>query len=94
MGFTDTLPLVIKVFKEGTSKQVPYVAYSPELDLSAAGKDAPSAKKALLAVIDDVLAHKFADGTLDAYLKELGFRKGAEVPELSFVQVSVCKSRR
>lgn len=63
MGFTDSLPLAIKVFKEGTSKSVPYVAYSPELDLSVAGKDSASAKKALLDVVEDVLAHKIADGT-------------------------------
>lgn len=86
------MPLTIKVFKESTSKQVPYVAYSPELELSAAGKDAASAKKALLRVVNDVLGHKIKEGSLAAFLDELGFvksrrEKSWQAPELSFVQV-------
>lgn len=85
------LPLTIKVFKEGTSKDVPYVAYSPELDLSAAGKDPYSARRALQEVVKDVLAKRAKEGTLNAFLKEIGFRKSKgkklEAPELSFIQI-------
>jgi len=71
---------------------VPYVAYSPELDLSAAGKDSTSAKVSLQEVINFVLLKKAKEGDLYAYLKELGFRrskKGEELtaPEVSFIQV-------
>ena len=86
------LPVTIKVFREGTSKDVPYVAYSPELDLSAAGKDSVSAKKSLQEVINYVLLKKAKEGNLYVFLKELGFRKtkkgeNLEAPELSFIQV-------
>lgn len=85
------LPISIKVFKEGTSKDVPYVAYSPELDLSAAGKDPYSARSALQEVVKYVLAKRMKEGTLNAFLKELGFRKSKdkklEAPELSFIQI-------
>jgi len=59
---TGYLPVSIKVFKEGTSKEVPYVAYSPELDLSAAGKDSVSAKKTLHEIINHVLLKKAREG--------------------------------
>lgn len=86
------LPISVKVFNEGTSKDVPYVAYSPELDLSAAGKDPYSARSALQKIIKYVITKKIKDGNLDKFLKELGFRKSRggkklEAPELSFIQI-------
>ena len=69
-----------------------FVAYSPELDLSAAGKDPYSAKNALQKIIEYVLVKRAKEGTLKTLLKELGFRKTKgdkrlEAPELSFVQI-------
>lgn len=85
------LPIAIKVFREGTSNDVPYIAYSPELDLSAAGKDPYSARRALQEVVKYVLAKRAKEGTLNAFLKEMGFRKSRgkklEAPELSFIQI-------
>lgn len=86
------LPVSIKVFKEGTSKNVPYVAYAPEFDLSAAGKDPYLAKKALQEVIEYVLEKREKEGKLDSFLKDLGFRglgktEQLEPPEISFMQI-------
>ena len=87
------MPLAIKVFYEGTSKESPYVAYSSEMDISAGGKTSPEAKKNLVGVIEEILSYKSEDGTLGAYLQELGFTKTKSKtfisPELSFVNVSV-----
>lgn len=86
------LPVSIKVFKEGTSKDVPYVAYAPELDVSAAGKDPYSAKKALQEVIEYLIKKREKEGKLDIFLQELGFkglgtRDELEPPEVSFIQI-------
>ncbi len=86
------LPVSIKVFKEGTSKDVPYIAYTPELDLSAAGKNPHSAKKALQQVVEYVLLKNEKEGSLDTFLQEFGFRslgndKKLEPPEIGFMQI-------
>ncbi len=86
------LPVSIKVFKEGTSKDVPYVAYAPEFDLSAAGKDPYMAKKALQEVIEYLLERREKEGKLETFLLELGFKglgkkEELEPPEISFIQI-------
>ncbi len=89
----NIMPVAIKVFFEGTSKESPYVAYSSELELCAGGKTTDEAKRNLIDIIEEVLDYKSADGTLDAYLEELGFIKNKAKkfvsPELSFVNVQV-----
>ena len=92
----NIMPLAIKVFYEGTSEESPYVAYSSEMELCAGGKTSDEAKRNLVNVIEEVLDYKSDDGTLDAYLLELGFIKSKDKnyisPELSFINVQVAAS--
>lgn len=87
----NVLPVTIRVFKEGTSKQVPYVAYSPDFDLSAAGKDQHAARSALVGIIKDLLDEKTKENKIDGLLKELGFSKAKrshwQAPEVSLVPI-------
>ncbi len=68
-----SLPLTIKVFKEGTSKSSPYVAYNPEFDVSSCGKTEGESRKMLEAAIYLVLEGAREDGTFDQLMQEAGF---------------------
>ncbi len=84
MGILN-LPLTIKVFKEGTSKKDPYVAYNPELDVSSCGKTEEEARKMLEEAVFLILKGAKEDGTLNQVLEEAGFKANShEAPKTYF----------
>lgn len=66
------LPLTIKVFREGTSKEAPIVAYNPDLDISSCGKTEDEARRMLEKAIRLFLRGAREDGTLNQILAESG----------------------
>ncbi|EKD22797.1 MAG: hypothetical protein ACD_83C00265G0002 [uncultured bacterium] len=70
---TLNLPLTIKVFKEGSSEQVPYVAYNPEFDISSAGQNEEKAINMLKEAISIFLQGAKEDDNLNEILEEAGF---------------------
>ena len=70
---TLNLPLTIKVFYEGSSKEAPYVAYNPEFDISSCGKTEEKAGRALTEAIELLIDGAKEDGTLNQLLEEAGF---------------------
>lgn len=74
------LPLTIKVFREGTSKETPFVAYNPELDVSSCGKTEDEARKMLEKAVYLTLNGAHQDGTLKQVLQEAGLSQ-AQSPE-------------
>ncbi len=82
-----SFPLTTKIFLEGDSKDAPYVAYCPELDISSCGKTEDKARKMLKEAIEIVLSEAAKDGTLDKYLKSVGYTKSGRhlnLPKISF----------
>lgn len=67
------LPLTIKVFREGSSTENPFIAYNPEFDISSCGKTGIEAEKMLKEAIELVLTGAKKDGTLNQVLEEAGF---------------------
>ena len=67
------LPLTIKVFYEGTSKDAPWVSFNPELNVASCGPTEKKASENLKEAIDIVLAGAKKDGNLEELLKESGF---------------------
>ena len=67
------LPLTIKVFHEGTSKDAPWVSYNPELDVASCGPTEKKARENLKEAIDIVLSGAKEDGNLKELLQESGF---------------------
>lgn len=67
------LPLTIKVFYEGTSKDAPWVSFNPELNVASCGPTEKKARENLKEVIDTVLEGAKEDGNLEELLKESGF---------------------
>ena len=62
------LPLTIKVFYEGTSKDAPWVSYNPELDVASCGPTEKKARENLKEAIDIVLSGAKEDGNLKELL--------------------------
>ncbi len=74
------LPLTIKVFYEGTSKDAPWVAHNPELNVASCGPTEKKARENLKKAIDLVLTGAKEDGNLDDLLRESGFNiKGGKI---------------
>ena len=67
------LPLTIKVFYEGTSKDAPWVSYNPELNVASCGPTEKKARENIKEVIDTVLVGAKEDGNLEELLEESGF---------------------
>lgn len=67
------LPLTIKVFYEGTSKDAPWVSYNPEFKVASCGPTEKKAQENLREAIDLVLEGAKEDGNLEDLLKEAGF---------------------
>lgn len=68
------LPLMtIKILYEEEAKSSPYVAYSPELDISSCGTTEDEAQKNLYEAIELLLQGAAEDGTLKQLLTEAGF---------------------
>lgn len=82
-----SFPLTTKFFIESDSKDAPYVAYCPELDISSCGKNEDEARKMLKEAIEIVLSEAARDGTLDKYLRSVGYSKSGRqlnLPKISF----------
>ena len=67
------LPLTLKVFYEGISKDAPWVSYNPELNVASCGPTEKKARENLKEVIDTVLVGAKEDGNLEELLEEAGF---------------------
>jgi len=81
------IPLTIKVFYEGTSKEAPYVAFNPELNISSAGKTKKQAKAMLSEAIRIILDGAQADGTIEVLLEDAKLlikdHTGTHIPDQS-----------
>lgn len=77
---TINLPLTIKVFKEGSSKESPFVAYNSEFDISSCGKTEDKARKMLEEAVFLLLKGAREDGTFDQLMQEAGFGNYKEQP--------------
>ena len=70
-----SLPMTIKLIYDKSSKDAPFVAYNPELDVSSCGKSEEHARKNLHEVVEIVLEEAEKKGKLNDLLKEAGFEK-------------------
>ena len=67
------LPLTIKVFYEGTSKDAPWVSYNPEFKVASCGPTPQKAEANLKEAIKGVLETCEDIGTLEDVMQEAGF---------------------
>ena len=67
------IPLTIKLSEDKQSKDAPWVAYTPELDIVSCGPTEEKAKKNLNEAIAIVLRGAAEDGNLRDILLEAGF---------------------
>lgn len=67
------LPLTIKVFYEGTSKDAPWVSYNPEFKVASCGPTPHKAEVNLKEAIKGVLETCEDIGTLEDVMQEAGF---------------------
>ena len=67
------LPLTVKVFMDNSSKDAPWVAYNPELDVASCGPTEKKARENLKEALDIVLVGAKKDGNLKDLLKNAGF---------------------
>ena len=87
-----TLPLTIKVFYEGTSKDAPYISYNPEFRVASAGKTPAHAKKMLKEALWGFFETCEDIGTLKEILEEGGFimkNKRVEPEEAEIEEVEI-----
>jgi len=72
----DTMyPLTIKIIRDRRSKDAPYVAYNPEIDVASCGPTEEKARENLLEAVGIVLKEVKRKGKLEEFLQELGFQK-------------------
>ena len=92
----DSIPLVIKVWEDGTSEEGPFLAYSSDLKLVAAGKTGQEAKEKLIQIVADILIEEEENGTIKEFLQQMGFRpeNGSKwiAPEVSLIQIPLNKT--
>ena len=69
------LPLTIKITLDKRSKDAPFIAYSPELDVASCGPTEEKARENLKAAVSIVLEEMQRKGKLTELLIELGFQK-------------------
>ena len=67
------LPLTIKVFYEGTSKDAPWVSYNPEFKVASCGPTSQKAESNLKEAIRGVLETCEDIGTLEEIMQDAGF---------------------
>lgn len=79
------LPLTVKVFMDKSSKDAPWVAYNPELDVASCGPTEKKARENLKEALGIVLVGAKKDGNLVDLLKNAGFTvkgKSIEPPKV------------
>lgn len=69
------LPLTIKIMLDKHSTDAPFVAYTPELDVSSCGPTEEKARKNLKEAVAIVLEEIEKQGELEGFMKEMGFQK-------------------
>lgn len=69
------MPLTIKITLDKRSKDAPFIAYTPELDVASCGPTEEKARENLKAVVSIVLEELQKKGKLTKSLLELGFQK-------------------
>ena len=67
------LPLTIKVFYEGTSKDAPWVSFNPEFKVASCGPTPKKAEANLKEAVKGVLKTCEDIGTLEDALNDAGF---------------------
>src|SRR3989344_5002871 len=72
-AFDMKLPFTVKVFVDESSKDAPWIAYNPELDVASCGPSEKKARQNLKEAIDIVLIGAKKDGNLEDLLKNSGF---------------------
>ena len=84
----DTIyPLTIKIMQDRRSKDAPFVAYNPEIDVASCGPSEEKARKNLFQAIQIVVKEVKRKGKLVEFLKELGFQQNRKrwiPPRVSF----------
>jgi predicted RNase H-like HicB family nuclease len=81
------LPITAKISFDKSSKDAPFVAYCPELDVSSCGKTEEKAREMLREAIEIVLEEATKAGTLNKYLESVGYAKNGRrmsLPKISF----------
>ena len=69
------LPLTVKIMVDKRSKDAPFVAYTPELDVASCGPTEDRARKNLQEAVNIVMEEVDKKGKLNELLEELGFQK-------------------
>ena len=70
--FDMKLPFTVKVFVDESSKDAPWIAYNPELDVASCGPTEKKARENLKEALDIVLVGAKKDGNLEDLLKNAG----------------------
>lgn len=89
------LPLTIKIIKDKRSKDAPFVAYTPELDVASCGPSESKARENLHEAAEILLEEINKKGALGGFLEELGFQKVNKTwvpPVISFEPFSFPRS--
>lgn len=69
------LPLTVKIIVDKKSKDAPFVAYTPELDISSCGETEKKARNNLHEAVEITFEELRKKDKLDNFLKGLGFKK-------------------
>lgn len=69
------LPLTVKILLDKRSKDAPFVAYSPELDVASCGPTEEKARQNLHEAVTILLEAVQKKKKLAYFLEELGFQK-------------------
>ncbi len=70
-----SLPLTVKIIEDRRSKDAPFVAYIPELDVTSCGPTETTARENLHEAAQILLEEINKKGYLATFLKESGFQK-------------------
>lgn len=69
------LPLTVKIIIDKRSKDAPFVAYTPELDVASCGPTEGKARENLHEAVQILLEETNKKGGLSDFLEESGFQK-------------------
>ncbi|MBF8249622.1 MAG: hypothetical protein HW400_223 [Candidatus Levybacteria bacterium] len=70
-----SMPMTVKITVDNHSKDAPFVAYTPELDVASCGPTEEKARQNLHDAVEIVVEEAEKKGKLKKLLKELGFQK-------------------
>lgn len=69
------MPMTIKIMVDKRSKDAPFIAYSPELDVVSCGPTEEKARENLHEAVEILVQEMKNKGKLIEFLKEMGFQK-------------------